>query len=353
MKIKALLAGITIACALVAAVAANSEQSVERPGIQAVDTSRDSNDLDADHFEGSWGLHEHLSDCISCHGKIDQSMPDESHLVAPVPQLCHSCHEKYDSAGQHLHGPLATGNCLLCHDAHTTNDEALLLEPVPQLCHSCHETKTLRLVPYHTDEMFQQCGNCHEAHSSSNRKLLKRESLVARAPVVAVPDPPEPKFIDTCESLCGLQDIKVVAFIEGSALLKDGGLTEDYVRSQVEQQLQAKGVKIQSQQVESQASLHVRLRMMDVPSQRRPGQVDAISGSLAISLRQTVELPPAPGSDRKRLCTATTWDADAIVIWGRYQLQEGLKQAAGVLAERFSGDYLKANAKNKDLAQAN
>lgn len=43
-------------------------------------------------------------------------------------------------------------------------------------------------------------------------------------------------------------------------------------------------------------------------------------------------------------------DTDATVIWGRAQLQEGFKQAAKTLVDRFSNDFLGANAENKTLA---
>ena len=89
---------------------------------------------------------------------------------------------------------------------------------------------------------------------------------------------------------------------------------------------------------------------MEVPSQRRSGPADALSGSLNIFLRQTVELLGTAEDGKRRLCTATTWDTGGIVIWGASQIEEGLEKAVEVLVGQFSNDYLGANPETRASA---
>ncbi len=165
---------------------------------------------------------------------------------------------------------------------------------------------------------------------------------------------PRPTFVDRRGSLGGLEGVAVVSVVDGSESFKRYGVTEDFVRAKVERQLKQNGIKILSrkEQTARESVLHVHLRLLEVPSQRRPGQVDALSGSFNISLRQTVELLAAPGDGKRRFCTATTWDTGAVVIWGVSQIEEGIDQAVKVLVGRFGSDYVKANPKDKTLASS-
>jgi hypothetical protein len=132
-------------------------------------------------------------------------------------------------------------------------------------------------------------------------------------------------------------------------LFKRYGASENLVKTEVEQQLQKNGIKIlQSQeQTSKRSSLHVHLRLMEVPSFYHSGQVDALSGSFNLFLQQTVELLLTQGDTNRRYCTATTWDTGAILIWGTSQIEEGIEEAVEVLVGRFSKDYLKANPRSR------
>ena len=305
--------------------------------------------------EASWGLHEPLKSCDPCHG---QTSTDKADLVAPVPKLCYTCHEDYVSLDAWEHGPVATRDCLLCHDPHKTRNKSLLNKPVPELCYHCHEAKTLELVANHSDKAHASCTDCHESHSSPGRMLLKESFLKTDAGRSYLSNNsvarPRPIFVDRCGSLGGLEGVAVVSVVDGSNLARRYGVTEDSVRERVERQLKQNGVKILPRKEETarESALHVHLRLVEVPSQRRPGQVDALSGSFDISLRQTVELLAAPGDGKRRFCTATTWDTGAVVIWGVSQIEEGIDQAVKVLVGRFGNDYAKANPKDKTLASS-
>jgi len=308
----------------------------------------------ADDSGVTWGLHEPIKSCTTCHGdESEQSSSDEPHLVAPVPALCCLCHKEYVAMGGWVHGPVATGNCLLCHEPHQTGNNSLLNKPIPELCHHCHESKILRLVTGHSDESYATCNDCHEGHASPGRMLLKQDFLntdtglayLGRNPSVQ----PRPAFVDRRDSLAGLEGVEVIPVLNGSDLFKSYAVTEDSLKAEIESQLQLSGIGViqHKEQTTRQISLYVQLRLMEMPSQRGPGQVDGLSGSFNISLRQTVELLPTPGDSRRRLCTATTWDTGAIFIWGTSGVEEGLKEAVKVLVDQFGRDYLQANAKEQ------
>ncbi|MBL7186164.1 MAG: hypothetical protein ISS70_07540 [Phycisphaerae bacterium] len=305
----------------------------------------------------AWGLHEPLKDCVGCHGdQPQQSSPDKSDLVAAVPKLCYTCHEEYTSLDAWEHGPVATGDCLVCHEPHKTKNESLLTKPMPELCYHCHEAQTLELVANHSEESHTSCTDCHESHSSPGRMLLKQSFLKTDAGRDYLANNsvarPRPTFVDRRGSLGGLEGVAVVSVVDGSDLARRYGVTEDLVRAKVERQLRQNGIRIlpRKEQTARESALYVHLRLVEVPSQRRPGQVDALSGSFNISLRQTVELLAAPGDGKRRFCAATTWDTGAVVIWGVSQIEEGIDQAVKVLVGRFGNDYVKANPRDKTLA---
>jgi len=302
----------------------------------------------------TWGLHEPVKDCIVCHESKDASS-DKVGLIAPVPGLCYGCHKEHLAPDGWKHGPVARGECLLCHEPHKTKNKSLLNKPIPELCYHCHETETLGLVANHADESYAHCNACHENHASPGRMLLKQDFLKTDAGLAYISknpsSQPRPTLVDRRGSLGGLEGVEVVPVVDKSDFFKRYGVTEDLVKTVVEQQLQRNGVKIlhHKEQAVRQPSLHVELRLMEVPSHRRPGQIDALSGSLTVFLQQKVELLPTLGDGQRRFCTAATWDTGAIVIWGRSQVEEGLKEAIEALVGQFSDDYLGANAKEQAL----
>lgn len=309
---------------------------------------------------GSWGRHEPLKSCAPCHDvshalrdgdQTEQTSLDKLPLVAKVPELCFTCHEKYVTLGAWVHGPVATGECLLCHEPHKASNTTLLSKPIPDLCYRCHETKTLQLIPNHANKSYQRCNDCHTAHTSPGRMLLNEDFLKTNAGLVYLSKnpsaQPRPILVDRRDSLSGLEGVEVIPVIDGLELFKRYGASEDLVKTEVERQLQRNSIKIlqPQEQTSKRSSLYVHLRLMEVPSFRRPGQVDAVSGSFNLYLQQTVELLPSPGDTTRRYCTATTWDTGAILIWGTSQIDNGLENAVEVLVGRFSKDYLAANPK--------
>ncbi len=127
---------------------------------------------------GAWRIHEPVKNCTVCHGALRRANSSRKvQLVAEVPQLCFACHKEYSALEAWVHGPVATGNCLLCHEPHKAKNESLLRKPVPELCYQCHEEQAIRLIKHHAAESYSRCTDCHEGHASTARGLLRQTFL--------------------------------------------------------------------------------------------------------------------------------------------------------------------------------
>ena len=308
-------------------------------------------ELKSDSVENSgltWGLHESLKDCVSCHSNQTAQNSSENYtLIKPVPELCYSCHKDVGIEGQWWHGPVAAGECLLCHEPHKADYKSLLKKTVPQLCYQCHEINTLELITNHTDTSYVRCNDCHERHSSPGKKLLKQNFYKSEAGSISVIQNPSvlPRLLllDRRDSLIGLQSIKVELTVDGFESLRNYGVTKDMIMLKIKKFLNNNSIKILTDKEQAKASLQIQLRLIEVPSQQNPGQVAALSGSFSVSLSQIVELLENTQNGKTKFCTATTWNTDAVFLWGATQVEDGLNKAIDVLIGQFSQDYILAN----------
>lgn len=112
------------------------------------------------------------SQCMSCHFAHTGPKP---YTTDRVPQMCYECHESLvpTALEGRVHGPVAVGQCLLCHNLHKTENPHLLRERVPAICYACHEEAAVKLIREHSKESYANCSNCHEGHVSRERPLLK------------------------------------------------------------------------------------------------------------------------------------------------------------------------------------
>jgi len=126
--------------------------------------------------------------CTGCHQALDPARHDFS-LPAKKGDLCANCHD-LNVAGEKLHGPVAAGQCLRCHDPHASDYRKLVKAALPDLCFDCHDkavkgaddkympsTKAAfenRELAQHRPFERGKCSTCHESHSSPNTRLLKR-----------------------------------------------------------------------------------------------------------------------------------------------------------------------------------
>ena len=123
-----------------------------------------------------WFVHEPWKnrDCKVCHNQLEENQWALPKLTAPEPELCYQCHTDYPATQPYVHGPVAVGECLLCHEAHKSKMAGLLKEKEPELCYQCHETIEAAQISGHPDEPIPQCTKCHDPHAGLTRMLLKK-----------------------------------------------------------------------------------------------------------------------------------------------------------------------------------
>jgi predicted CXXCH cytochrome family protein len=104
--------------------------------------------------------------CSACHDAAAMNA-----LVVPREELCFRCHEiKQD--WRYVHGPLASGGCLVCHDPHSSPNGSLLVSESDSFCFRCHDRAAIEAIEGHGDAAAS-CTNCHDAHGSDTKFLLK------------------------------------------------------------------------------------------------------------------------------------------------------------------------------------
>ncbi len=111
-------------------------------------------------------------DCLDCH-EVHRA-PYGKLLKKGGAALCFSCHEnsfKFPFG----HAPVADGDCLACHDPHQTDSPKLLKKPGAQLCYDCHDKKIGQGKSVHKPVATGDCIGCHMPHGAPYRHMLKKE----------------------------------------------------------------------------------------------------------------------------------------------------------------------------------
>lgn len=83
--------------------------------------------------------------------------------------LCVACHQEETSqtTGPHTHAPVASGDCIACHNPHGSRSRYLLPAEGNGACLTCHEdvAETLR-QPFQHGPAVASCTMCHDAHAA-------------------------------------------------------------------------------------------------------------------------------------------------------------------------------------------
>jgi predicted CXXCH cytochrome family protein len=112
------------------------------------------------------------------HGPYDAKLCEACHLrgggklVLPVDQLCLYCHE-LAVGKKHMHGPVASGGCRVCHLPHGSGHAFLLVSEPTAFCFHCHDKAAVGAGDVHRAAPGTQCTQCHDPHSSDSEYLLK------------------------------------------------------------------------------------------------------------------------------------------------------------------------------------
>ena len=104
--------------------------------------------------------------CGACHEAAATNA-----LVVPRDQLCTQCHTlRLDK--RYVHGPIASGGCLVCHDPHRSPHAYLLVSASDSFCFHCHTERSVQAIEGH-EGVESGCTECHDAHASDQKYLLK------------------------------------------------------------------------------------------------------------------------------------------------------------------------------------
>ena len=114
-------------------------------------------------------LHEPYKDkeCMSCHDKNRMGK-----LKVETLKLCNECHDDFEKSFEVLHGPVASGNCLACHNPHKSKLKNLLVSSEQDLCLSCHGMATIFKDKAHKDIDKKGCIECHNPHGGRDNNFL-------------------------------------------------------------------------------------------------------------------------------------------------------------------------------------
>ena len=112
--------------------------------------------------------HKSGDDCWDCDFKV-QDMAHE--LRNTESALCYNCHDRVDE-GAWVHGPVAVGECIICHDDfHGPEGIDSLSNEIGGVCYKCHDEN--RLSQHVTQMDSGDCAGCHNPHSSEDYRLLR------------------------------------------------------------------------------------------------------------------------------------------------------------------------------------
>lgn len=88
-----------------------------------------------------------------------------------VDKDCSTCHIK-KMTGKSVHSAMSSP-CTVCHVAMTQGDMTMVSLSMPKgkICFACHEESAA--MRQHVPAVKGQCVECHDAHSSERRMLLR------------------------------------------------------------------------------------------------------------------------------------------------------------------------------------
>ncbi len=121
-------------------------------------------------------------DCLECHVRKSGKHPLPSGksfgLSGGGSALCYKCHDSFGEQ-KFVHGPVASGDCIECHDPHASSVAALLKQGGRRLCLECHadfEEGVKEAKSIHPPVKKNDCTVCHDSHASEFGMLLKEKT---------------------------------------------------------------------------------------------------------------------------------------------------------------------------------
>ncbi|MDA8170362.1 MAG: hypothetical protein M0Z48_00840 [Nitrospiraceae bacterium] len=108
-------------------------------------------------------------DCLFCHQQVGK------HKFKPTPKhvsdLCYQCHDRMDTM-KTVHPPVKAGECTKCHSPHQSSYKYQLRAGGSDLCFQCHNKSLMGGKFQHGPAATGQCTVCHNPHQSDNPRML-------------------------------------------------------------------------------------------------------------------------------------------------------------------------------------
>ncbi len=125
-----------------------------------------------------WQLHDlqpDFSDCTNCH-RVSERRTNYKRMAMGV-ESCRSdvCHGDVGTDAEFIHGPVAGGVCISCHNPHGSQKANMLTRSGAEQCFICHEDKRSAFdkTHQHTPVKDGECTACHDPHQSDHRYQLR------------------------------------------------------------------------------------------------------------------------------------------------------------------------------------
>lgn len=116
-------------------------------------------------------------ECIGCHNPHTSTY--EMLMSTTTKEICYTCHDSMVPEGAaSVHQVVADGQCISCHDPHAADNESNLLKKGSQLCFECHQDMAAKIEAnkYSHPPVKDDCLGCHKAHASENHEKLLDDS---------------------------------------------------------------------------------------------------------------------------------------------------------------------------------
>ncbi|HBO84847.1 MAG: hypothetical protein A2073_01460 [Deltaproteobacteria bacterium GWC2_42_11] len=115
-------------------------------------------------------------ECIGCHNPHTSKFAKL--VIKKKETLCYLCHEnKYEKLpSENVHTPVRNGECTACHDPHASEHKSMMIRQEKELCFSCHGDMMKEGMNF-SHSLFREgkCLVCHNPHASNEKGFLVKK----------------------------------------------------------------------------------------------------------------------------------------------------------------------------------
>jgi predicted CXXCH cytochrome family protein len=127
-----------------------------------------------------WMVHEyqdHFSNCSDCHRVNEKRMNYKRMSMGTASCRTGDCHGEMGVEAEFVHGPVAGGVCISCHNPHGSPNNASISRTGADQCLVCHDGKREEFQQAHQHSPVKDgdCTGCHDPHQSNSRYQLRGE----------------------------------------------------------------------------------------------------------------------------------------------------------------------------------